>query len=44
MDKYGQIWTNMDKDGQRWTDMVNENKYEPKLTFLQETFEIYNSV
>ena len=34
----------MDKYGQRWTDMVNENKYEPKLTLLQETLEIYNSV
>ena len=34
----------MDKDGQRWTNMVNEIKYEPKLTLLQESLEIYNSV
>ena len=44
IDKDGQMLTKMDKDGQRWTNMVDENKYEPKLTLLQESLEIYNSV
>ena len=34
----------MDKNGHRWTNMVNVNKYKPKLTLLQETLEIFNSV